>query len=93
VGEPVLLVRQGLIYAVVEVLVVGEDNMPTDVIQLETPAWSAEELSCASPRQMDHNEEGGSHTKPSGVMSVEASPPAFSSDSSSSHDGPFWEIG
>jgi len=34
VGVPVLLVGEGLVDAVVEVLVVGEDNVATDIVQL-----------------------------------------------------------
>jgi hypothetical protein len=34
VGEPVVVVGKGLIDAIVEVLVVGEDDMATDVVEL-----------------------------------------------------------
>jgi hypothetical protein len=34
VGEPVGLVGQGLVDAVVEVLVVGEDNVAADIVEL-----------------------------------------------------------
>ena len=34
VGEPVIVVGEGLVDAVVEVLVVGEDDMATDVVEL-----------------------------------------------------------
>jgi hypothetical protein len=34
VGEPVVIVGEGLVDAVVEVLVVGEDDMATDVVEL-----------------------------------------------------------
>jgi hypothetical protein len=34
VGEPVVVVGQGLVDAVVEVLVVGEDDMAADVVEL-----------------------------------------------------------
>jgi hypothetical protein len=34
VGEPVVVAREGLVDAVVEVLVVGEDDMATDVVEL-----------------------------------------------------------
>ena len=34
VGEPVLILGEGLVDAVVEVLVVGEDNVATDIVQL-----------------------------------------------------------
>lgn len=32
VGKPVVLLRQSLVNAVVEVLVVGEDDMATDIV-------------------------------------------------------------
>ncbi len=32
VGEPVIFLRKGLVNAVVEVLVVGEDNVATDIV-------------------------------------------------------------
>jgi hypothetical protein len=35
VGVPIVLLRQSFIDAVVEVLVVGEDDMSTDIIELE----------------------------------------------------------
>jgi hypothetical protein len=34
VGEPVVVVGEGFVDAVVEVLVVGEDDMATDVVEL-----------------------------------------------------------
>jgi hypothetical protein len=34
VGEPVVVTGEGLVDAVVEVLVVGEDDMATDVVEL-----------------------------------------------------------
>jgi hypothetical protein len=34
VGEPVVVVGKGLVDAVVEVLVVGEDDMATDIVEL-----------------------------------------------------------
>jgi hypothetical protein len=34
VGEPVVVVGEGLVDAVVEVFVVGEDDMATDVVEL-----------------------------------------------------------
>jgi hypothetical protein len=34
VGEPVLILGEGLVDAVVEVLVVGEDNVAADIVQL-----------------------------------------------------------
>lgn len=35
-GVPVLLSWQGLVNAIVEVFVVGKDDMATDVVELET---------------------------------------------------------
>jgi len=35
VGEPVIFLGQGLVDAVVKVLVVGEDDMATNVVELE----------------------------------------------------------
>lgn len=34
VGVPILLLREGLVDAVIEVLVVGEDNVTADIVQL-----------------------------------------------------------
>jgi hypothetical protein len=34
VGEPVVILGEGLVDAVVEVLVVGEDNVAADIVQL-----------------------------------------------------------
>jgi hypothetical protein len=34
VGEPVILLGEGLVEAVVEVLVVGEDDVATDIVEL-----------------------------------------------------------
>jgi hypothetical protein len=34
VGEPVLILGEGLVDAIVEVLVVGENNVATDIVQL-----------------------------------------------------------
>lgn len=34
VGVPILLLREGLVDAVVEVLVVGEDNVTADIVEL-----------------------------------------------------------
>jgi hypothetical protein len=35
VSVPVLVLGEGLVDAVIEVLVVGEDNVATDIVQLE----------------------------------------------------------
>jgi hypothetical protein len=75
---PVIVVGEGLVDAVVEVLVVGEDDMAADVVELwlmrwRAANWAREEL-----------------TKPSGVTSVEAKPPGVSFESTISHEGPSW---
>lgn len=36
VGVPIILLRKGLIEAVVEILVVGEDDVTTDIVELAT---------------------------------------------------------
>lgn len=44
-------------------------------------------------RRMPDCIRGGFLTKPSGVTSVEARPPAFSLESKINHDGPFYKTG
>jgi hypothetical protein len=75
VGVPVLVAGQSLVDAVVKVLVVGEDDMAADVVELAASAGRG---------QLG----GGVLTKPSGVTSVEASPPGVSVASTISHEGP-----
>ena len=75
-GEPVLIVGESLVDAVVEVLVVGEDDMAADVVEL---GWSVA-VRCQLV--------AGRLTKPSGVVSVEARPPGVSLESTISHEGP-----
>lgn len=73
-GVPVLIFGQGLIDTVVEVLVVGEDNVAANIVQLQGKAALVLGLSsCLRKRN--------GLTKPSGVTSVEARPPAFSLES------------
>lgn len=75
---PVFGLGQCLIDTVVEVLVVGEDDMATNIVELR-----AKELDSFTSQL-----EGGRLTKPSGVTSVEASPPGVSFESMIIHDGP-----
>ena len=76
-GVPVGLFGESLVDAVVEVLVVGEDDMAADVVELEGVSNVG---SMAALARL---------TKPSGVMSVEARPPGTSLLSTIIHDGPF----
>ena len=80
VGEPVILLGQSLVDAVVEVLVVGEDDMATNVVELQNNGVSGGGAATAG---------GETLTKPSGVTSVLARPPALSEESTISHEGPF----
>lgn len=77
---PVILIRQGLVDAVIEVLVVGENNMAPDIVELGEAR--------SALRRWNGT---GRLTKPSGVTSVEARPPGVSFESMIIHDGPFWE--
>jgi hypothetical protein len=38
-GVPVLLLWQSLVNAIVEVFVVGENNMATDIVELSSLSW------------------------------------------------------
>lgn len=79
-GEPVLILGEGLVDAVVEVLVVGEDNVATDIVQLLIALVGEK-----------HSQWGQSQlTKPSGVTSVEARPPGVSLESIISHEALFY---
>lgn len=82
-GEPVIVLGKGLVDAVVEVLVVGEDDVATDIVELVklrlAVCWGGRRLRLA----------GRELTKPSGVTSVLARPPARSAESTISHEGPF----
>ena len=77
---PVGLVGESFVDAVVEVLVVGEDDMAADIVELGGGRALAE---CAQKAGKVYG-----HTKPSGVMSVEARPPGMSVVSMIIHDGP-----
>jgi hypothetical protein len=78
VGVPVLIFREGLVDAVVEVLVVREDNVAADIVELEQSTRDRGRL----------QKKSRGLTKPSGVMSVDARPPATSLLSTINHDGP-----
>ena len=76
--EPVVFFWKGFVNAIVEVLVMREDDMSADIVQLvfcqiaETDKVCTEEIL----------------TKPSFVTSVEARPPGVSFESTIIHDGP-----
>lgn len=76
---PVILLGQSLVNAVVEVFVVGEDNMSTDIVELSA---------CYFCARVEGQLIEGRRTKPSGVISVEAKPPGVSFESMINHDGP-----
>lgn len=80
VGVPIVLPGEGLVDAVVKVLVVREDDMAPDVV----------ELAGSGQRRGAGGEGEGRLTKPSGVTSVEARPPGVSLESMIIHDGPFY---
>lgn len=83
-GEPVVILGESLVQAVVEVLVVGEDDMATNVVQLG-------DSRCQRNDSMrDFQNARWRLTKPSGVVSVPARPPALSEESTINHEGPFW---
>jgi hypothetical protein len=60
VGEPVLGLGKGLIDTVVEVLVVGEDNVATDIVELEgsRQCWDCRQAEGAG-RRSTHEAFGG----------------------------------
>jgi len=78
VSIPVFGLGQCLVDAVVEVLVVGEDNMATNIVELRGKGLDS----------FSSQLKGGRLTKPSGVTSVEARPPGVSFESIIIHDGP-----
>lgn len=75
---PVILVGQCLVDTVVEIFVVGEDDMAANIVELG---------------KLAHNLQLriGRLTNPSGVTSVEARPPGVSFESIIIHDGPSCE--
>lgn len=93
VVEPVILLGQSLVETVVEVLVVGEDNVATNVVQLK---YFARQLvafcAIADLQQGLLRDCDWKLTKPSGVTSVAARPPAFSLESTINQEGPFYII-
>lgn len=82
---PVVLLGQGLVEAVVEVLVVGEDNVAANIVQLPMAP-----LASATSTWRGQTVERERLTKPSGVTSVAARPPALSPESTINHEGPFY---
>lgn len=76
-GVPVGLFGESLVDAVVEVLVVREDNVAADIVKLSM-AVSAAQLNLEVFVKL--------LTKPSGVTSVEARPPGTSLESTIIHD-------
>jgi hypothetical protein len=77
VGVPVGLFGESLVDAVVEVLVVREDNVAADIVELSM-AVSAAQLRLGDCVKL--------LTKPSGVTSVEARPPGISLESTINQD-------
>lgn len=77
---PVIFFGQCLGNAVVEILVVREDDMPANIVELG--ACQSKFLRSSETRLATRL------TKPSGVISVEASPPGVSLESMIIHDGP-----
>lgn len=75
---PVIRFGQGLVDAVIEVFVVREDDMSSDIVELQISLGAA---------LTDGTKE---HTNPSGVTSVEASPPGVSLESTRSHEVSFY---
>ena len=82
---PIICSGECLVDAVVKVLVMGKDNMATDIVELNTFSDCEFELGRYSS--------GKKLTKPSGVTSVEASPPGVSFESIIIHEGPFYHHG
>lgn len=80
VAVPVIVVGEGFVDTVIKVLVVGEDNVTTDIEKLYA-------ISLCLPMTVTLE---GSRTKPSGVTSVEAKPPGVSWLSTINHEGPFY---
>ena len=79
VGEPIVVFGEGLVNAVVEVFVVGEDDMAADVVELVLQCYPVFLLNWLVRELL---------TKPSGVTSVEARPPGVVLQSTIIHDGP-----
>lgn len=77
---PIIVPWKSLLDTIVEVLVMGEDDMASDIVELtdlESVGLSDEVFDLERL------------TKPSGVTSVPARPPAFSDESIIIHEGPF----
>ncbi len=80
-GIPICFFGKGLVDNIVEVFIVREDDMATNVIELWRMSATTEEPFCALL-----NKNGP--TKPSGVVSVEARPPGVELESIIIHEGP-----
>ena len=78
-GEPIVFFREGFVNAVVEVLVVGKNDMAAHIVKLKMCESSVWRFWCSRL------------TKPSLVTSVEARPPGVSLESMIIHEGPFCE--
>jgi len=75
---PIVHLWQSLVDAVIEVFVVGEDDMAANIVEL----LKYQRVTCEPVIE--------AHTKPSLVTSVEARPPGISLASTINHEGPFW---
>lgn len=88
VAIPVIIAGEGLVDTVIEVLVVREDNVTTDIVELKK-----KKRNCGQKKifyiLFRECERGDRHTKPSGVTSVEAKPPGVSLLSTINQEGPF----
>lgn len=87
---PVVVLGESLLDAVVEVLVVGEDNVATDIVELYRKKKRVSDAA-SNKCQLAGGGKGGKPTKPSGVTSVEARPPALSLESRINHEGPSYD--
>lgn len=80
VAVPVIVVGKSLVDAVIEVLVVREDDVTTDIVKL---------LFSQFLFSLSFHLIRSERTKPSGVTSVEARPPGVSLESTINHEGLF----
>ena len=80
---PIVFLGQCLLYAIVEVFVVGEDDMTADIIELWHISWDFARAQLGRYKL----------TKPSGVISVDARPPGVSLESTIIQDGPSCGLG
>jgi hypothetical protein len=80
---PVIGIGESFVNAVIEILVVREENMTADIVELM--------LKSVRHSTKQKQSKGSRHTKPSAVTSVEARPPGVSLESSISHEGPSYK--